>query len=139
MRTDLHDTGSGDFVVLFVGAFLLAIFLVAVRAPLTLQALWLQSLLFDALYTRFAFRDFAFPDIIKDRVAGDLVIALDAGSIGKRSMTLHHLFCKNTRICLDVIDVLRVVRQEFSMVLQKLDKSMCWGILLLGRKDILRN
>lgn len=25
------------------------------------------------------------------------------------------------------------------MVLQKLDKSMCWGILLLGGKDILRN
>lgn len=52
-------------------------------------------------------------------------------------MTLYNLFWEDPGVCLNVIDILGVVGQQLSLVLEKLDESMRRGVFLLRRQNVL--
>jgi len=86
-----------------------------------------------------ALRDFAISDISEDGITGDLELALDTSGSGEGSMTLYNLLRSDSRVGLDVVNVLGIVGQQLSLVLQKPDEPMSRGEFLLCREDILGN
>lgn len=86
-----------------------------------------------------AFWDFAISDISENGITEDLELAFDTSGSGERSMTLYDLLRSDSRVGLDVVNVLGIVGQQLPLILQKLDESVRRGEFLLRRQDILGN
>ena len=65
-----------------------------------------------------------------------MVLALAAGSGGPRAVALHELIGVDASVGLDVVDVLRVVAEQPTFVLEELDELMRCRPLVQVRQDV---
>lgn len=127
-----HDARLGVVVVIFGGAVcsveveaLFLLVLTVVRA-LTLHGCR-GSHLARVVDTSVAVGDPAGTDVGEDEMAVDLVTALYAAGGGEGPVALDQLFGKNAGSGLDVVNVLRVVGEEFAFLLQEVDEGVSRG------------
>lgn len=119
-QTDLHDSRSRKFVIILIfrSVLVFTVFLSAIGAPLALHPLRSQQIAVKPLFAFDTFRNDTLLDVFHDRVSWNLVLALETSGRSKRAMALHDLIRKNTRIGLDVVNILSIVGQKFILILK---------------------
>lgn len=139
--TDLHHSRGRDFIVVLIRTVVrdLAVFMLTIRTPLALQTLRLELFFCDSLLANDTVWDVSLPNFAENRVARDFVLTLHAGSSRKGSVALYNFLREYPCVCFNIINILCVVGQQFSLVLKKPNEPMGRRPFLFRRKDILRN
>jgi len=138
-----HDPRSWDIVVFFrrvvgVGIKPTLPLVVTILRALALHSRW-GAKGPEVGYASVAARDGPGFDIWEDGLARHLVFTLHTRGGCERPMALDKFFGKDARHRFDVVNVLRVVSQEFSLLLQQINESMSRRESVRRRQDIARN
>lgn len=132
----LHDTGSRNVVLGFIGAFGAPTSSLLLRTCRTL-ALRLTTSCAQRLNAAWASGDFVGLDLWENDLSLALVAALNTGSCSKRAVALNELVLGNTGLDFKVIDVLRVVCQQLPLLIEHGNELVSRRVSVSAREDVL--